>query len=68
MRGHSDKTGDAAIGSVSKEWKKMAELAVRLREKNCNPAWAHLQLTKFTGIYKRLLTDPLEEVMKEAGR
>jgi hypothetical protein len=46
----------------------MAKLAVMLREKNNDPTWTEKQEAKFTGIFRRLLTDPIEEVQKEAGR
>lgn len=57
---------DDAIGAVTKEWKHMARLAVQIREgRNNNPEWVENQQSKFTGIFKRLLTDPIEDVKKE---
>ena len=67
-RDHKDPTQDNALGSVNREWKQMAKLAVTIRSGNCNPLWADKMERTFTGIYKRLLDDPLEEVIKEAGR
>jgi hypothetical protein len=68
MRSHSDKTAETAIGSVDKEWRMMANIALLIREGHCHPAWADEQSAKFTGVYKRLLTDPLDYVRKEARR
>lgn len=68
MRGYSDRTAERAIGKAAKEWRYMAGIAVKLRTKNCDPVWAEQQEKMFTGVYKRLLTDPLDEVIKEAGR
>ena len=66
-RDHSDSVADRAIGRVSNEWKYMAKIAVAIRKNNANPVWIDEQTKRFTGIYKRLLTDPLEEVEREAG-
>ena len=68
MRDHKDKTAEIAIGAADKEWRQMASLALRIREGRCNPAWADEQSTKFIGIYRRLLSDPVDEVKKEARR
>lgn len=65
---HNDPTQDTAIGSVDKEWKRMSELAIRLRNGKCNPTWAEEQEKKFIGIYKRLLSDPIDELNKEVRR
>ncbi len=67
MRDHKDFVAEAAIGSVSSEWKQMARLALKIRNGNCSPRWAYEKEKLFTGIFKRLLTDPIEEVEKEAG-
>ena len=66
-KAYRNETYDRATGSVAKEWREMAKLAVKIRERNCNPAWADSMEKKFTGIFRRLLEDPLEEVIKEAG-
>ena len=63
---YSDHTPEAALGNVHKEWKAMARLALKIRKGNCNPVWADKQLERFTGIFKRLLEDPIEEVEEEA--
>ena len=44
----------------------MADLAVRIRESNASPEWKDTQRTRYTGIYARLLTDPIEEVKELA--
>ena len=67
-QGHKDHTLDWAVGRVDKEWKQMAEIAVRIREGYCNPEWAEKQSKRFTGIFKRLMTDPIDEVKEEARR
>ena len=64
--GHSDKTADSAIGSVTKEWKQMAAIAIKIREGRCNPVWADEHIPMFTGIFKRLLEDPIDEVRIQA--
>ena len=65
-RGHKDKTFDEATGAVNKEWKQMAKLAIKIRENRGSPVWIEEQEKKFTGIFKRLLEDPIEEVRKES--
>lgn len=67
-RPYKDNTAENAIGSAEREWRMMAKLALTLRRNNCNPVWAEEQEARFTGIYRRLLDDPIEEVKKEAGR
>lgn len=67
-RAYKDNTSDTAIDSVNKEWRDMAKLAVYIREGRAKPSWVEEQEKKFTGIFKRLLVDPIEEVMKETGR
>ncbi len=64
---YSDHTFEHAMGNVNKEWKEMARLALIIRDGRCNPVWADEQMHKFTGIFKRLLEDPIEEVKEEAG-
>ena len=59
-------TAEQAIGSMSKEWKKMARLALQIREGRGNPLWVEQNTSKFTGIFRRLLEDPIEEVQREA--
>lgn len=67
-RPYSDHTAELAIGSADKEWKAMARIAVRIRERNCTPEYAEENEPRFIGIFSRLLTDPIEQVKREAGR
>ena len=61
---HSDPTANQAIGNVSSEWKRMVSLALRLRSTSLprNWEWEARQRARFQGIYRRLLTDPVEEL------
>ena len=68
MRAYNNPTLDHAVASASGEWKYMTRLAVKIREGRCDPAWAEAERKKFTGIYKRLLEDPIEELKNETGR
>lgn len=66
MKSYRDKTAGAATYNVMSEWHQMAALAVQLRTgRNLNPAWVEEKTSQFKGIYKRLLTDPIDEVKKE---
>lgn len=67
-RDHADPTSDNAVGSVDKEWRYMVHLALKIRSGLCNPVWAAEQEAKFTGIYRRLLTDSVFDLEKEARR
>ena len=63
---HSDPTANRAIGAVNREWSRMLSLAVRVRQ---NPRLLTPEVEReFTGIYRRLLTDPLEELLREVPR
>ncbi len=55
---YSDPTANQALYNVSIEWTRMRRLAVRLRLKGEQP-----DPLLFTGIFRRLITDPLEELM-----
>ena len=61
----SDPTANRAVGAVNREWDKMVALAYlyrtdpRLLERLQTPE------TVFTGIYQRLLTDPIRELEEE---
>lgn len=57
---HSDPTANQAISSVNREWNRTAKLAIKIRESNDYEA--ELESRRFTGIFKRLLTDPLEKL------
>ena len=65
MRAYRNPTLDAALGNAYSEWMYMARLAVQIREGRNNPEWVETAKAKFTGIYKRLLEDPIEEVKNE---
>lgn len=66
-KGHSDNVADEAVSATDREWKYMANLALKIREgRRINPLWEEEQRKRFTGIYKRLLTDPINEVQREA--
>jgi len=67
MYAHADPTSSRAIGSVEKEWREKARLAYRLRTDPRIAGWVGDSRQLFTGIFSRLLTDPLEELEKEAG-
>ena len=64
--GYANPAAEKAIGNAHKEWRQMAKLALRIRNNTCPPIWAAEQERKFIGIYQRLLTDPIEEVEREA--
>ena len=56
MNHRSDPTANAAIGSVQREWERLAKLAERIRLEPCSE-WSLRQKRRFTGIYRRLLDD-----------
>ena len=56
---YPDPTANQAIYNVSVEWNRMRRLAIRLRLNGEKP-----EPGLFTGIFRRLLTDPLEELME----
>lgn len=53
-----DPTANIALYNVSAEWYKMKRLAIRLRLNGEKP-----DPMLFTGIFRRFITDPLEELM-----
>ena len=55
---YSDPTANIALYNVSAEWYKMKRLAIRLRLNGEEP-----DPMLFTGIFRRFITDPLEELM-----
>ena len=63
MSYRSDPTANQALGAVNREWSRMVKLAVRIRE-NPYSEWARRESRRFTGIYRRLLTDT-DEVFRE---
>ena len=63
---HRDPTADRAVGSVSKEWNRMLALAIRIRQ---SPQGVTAEMERqFTGIYRRMLTDPLEELIRDRSK
>ena len=66
MNPRADPTANAAIGSVSREWNQMVRLALHIRQSG-NSEWAERESRRFTGIYKRLLTDPIESLKQKNG-
>lgn len=64
MKLHSDPTANQATGRAQKEWIKMAALAIRIRRSH-DDAWAEAQKKRYTGIFRRMLTDPEEELLEE---
>ena len=55
---YSGPTANIALYNVSAEWYKMKRLAIRLRLNGEEP-----DPMLFTGIFRRFITDPLEELM-----
>lgn len=66
MNHHADPTANIALGSVSREWNQMARLALRIRQSG-DSEWAQRESRRFTGIYKRLLTDPIASLKQKNG-
>ena len=64
MNHHADLTANIALGSVSREWNQMARLALRIRQSG-DSEWAQRESRRFTGIYKRLLTDPISSLKQK---
>ena len=64
MATHNDPTANQATGNVQQEWIEMAVLAIRIRRSD-NAQWAAAQETRFTGIFRQLLTDSEEDVLEE---
>ena len=60
---YPDPTANQAIYNVSVEWNRMRRLALRLRLNGEEP-----DPVLFTGIFRRLLADPLEELMELPNR
>ncbi len=61
MANHPVPTAGAAIGAVTREWNRLVRLAIRIRE-HPNSDEARNKRGEFTGIFRRLLTDPIEEL------
>lgn len=60
MRYCSNPTENEALGHISREWKQMVKIARKIRQDPYSD-WSFNQSKRFTGIFKRLLTDPLPE-------
>ena len=59
---NNDRTASTAVGTVNREWAKMVRLAIRIRKHLIyNPA----QEQRFIGIYRRLLSDPMDELISQ---
>ncbi len=56
---YPDPTANQAIYNVSVEWQRKRRLAIRLRLNGEEP-----DPMQFTGIFRRLITDPLEKLME----
>lgn len=65
MKPYKDSTMERAFGNLNGEWKYMVRLAVRIREGKYTLKEEQEYRKQFTGIYKRLLTDPLSELYQE---
>jgi len=65
MKPYRDKTMSTAFSNVNGEWKYMVRLAIRIREGRYTPVVEQEYRKKFTGIYKRLLEDPMNELYTE---
>ena len=68
MATHSDPTANRAIGAAEREWNRMTALAYKIRTDPAAAAWAGDPRRIFTGVFRRLLTDPIDELAKAAGR
>ncbi len=66
MYHRSDPTADQAIGSISREWSKMSRLAERI-QKDPWSDWSVEQSRRFTGIFRRLLTDNNDNPKRRAS-
>ena len=68
MYTHSDPTASRAIGAAEREWRRMTALAYRCRTDPKTADRIGEPRKCFTGIYRRLMTDPLEELEKALKR
>ena len=67
MYSHSDPTAARAVGSAEKEWRSKAMLAYRYRTDPLMAEKLPEPRLVFTGIFSRLLTEPLESLEEMAG-
>lgn len=63
-RAYNDPTYINAAGRVDKEIKIMTRLAINIQEGRGSPSYLDEMRKKFTGIYARLLEEPVEELRK----
>lgn len=68
MRRISDPTAARAIGAVDREWRYMIQLAYRIRTEPAVAAKYPNTNKLFTGTYRRLMTDPLDELREQIPR
>ena len=68
MRRISDPTAARAIGAVDREWRYMIQLAYRIRTEPATATKYPNVRRLFTGTYKRLMTDPLDELREQIPR
>ena len=64
MYTHSDPTANRAIGAAEREWKRMTVLAYMYRTDPGTAERIGDPQRIFTGIFSRLLIDPLEDLEK----
>ena len=62
MYSHSDPTAYRAIGAAEREWRRMTILAYRYRTDPRIAAQFGDPRKLFSGIFSRLLSDPLEDL------
>lgn len=65
---HSDPTANRAIGSVNQEWEDKLCLAYHFRSDPRVTKQIADPEKVFTGIYRRLLSDPIKEMEKEVRK
>lgn len=66
MRAYNNVTQDRAVKKAQKEWRMMARIALQMRTGRLSQREFEKYELMFTGIYKRLLEDSIEELRKEA--
>lgn len=62
MYQHADPTANRAIGAVGRKWRRMTLLAYRYRTDSRFERKVDDPRRLFSGIFRRLLTDPLKEL------
>ena len=64
MANYRNPTETLALSNVQREWINMAILALQIRREDGSP-WAREQEKRFTGVFRRFLTDSREELLAE---